>query len=128
MAPTGSVCTTERLLVHPPPPGQTLTWLVQHRWGRGGGGGRREGGRAYLVHVEVEKDASGHLGDEDQEEEGKVLGTQSGQSQVGVPHQVPLTSEAPPTPSLRGQQWRAYSPAPAGSGPHSQCPRSPGNP
>lgn len=32
---------------------------------------------AYLVHVEVEEDTSSDLGDEDQEEEDKVLGTQS---------------------------------------------------
>ena len=29
---------------------------------------------AYLAHVEVEEGSSGHLSDEDQEEEGKVLG------------------------------------------------------
>lgn len=32
---------------------------------------------AYLVHVEIEEDASSHLGNEDQEEEDEVLGTQS---------------------------------------------------
>lgn len=43
--------------------------------------GRGRGGRgAYLVHVEVEEDTSSHLGDEDQEEEDKVLGTQSRKS------------------------------------------------
>lgn len=37
-----------------------------------------DGGRGvYLVHVEKEEDTGSHLGDEDQEEEGEVLGTQS---------------------------------------------------
>lgn len=35
-----------------------------------------EGRGVYLVHVEIEEDASSHLGDEDQEEEDEVLGTQ----------------------------------------------------
>lgn len=65
----------------------------------GGGGGGKEGGRdAYLVHLEVEKDSSSHLGDEDQEEEGKVLGTQSGQSQVGPPIRSHSPQRLPPPP------------------------------
>lgn len=60
-----------RLLVYPTP-GRIPHAAVQCRLGTGGRG-------AYLVHVEIEEDASSHLGDEDQEEEDEVLGTQSRQ-------------------------------------------------
>lgn len=56
--------------------------------------GGREAGGAYLVHVEIEEDTRGHLGDEDQEEEDEVLGTQSRQSAESPPPGP--TSDAPP--------------------------------
>ena len=47
---------------------------------------------AYLAHVEVEEGSSGHLSDEDQEEEGKVLGDTE-QHGVG---RAPLPGAPPP--------------------------------
>jgi hypothetical protein len=41
---------------------------------------RATGECAYLACIEVEDDSSGHLGDEEQQEEGKILGADGEES------------------------------------------------
>ena len=62
----------------PPPLPTHMASPAQVGVGTGSGG-------AHLAHVEVEEDPCSHLGDEDQQEEGKVLGMQSTQSAGSPP-------------------------------------------
>lgn len=80
-----------------PTPRPIPLWPVQCREGPGGRG-------AYLAHVEVEEDTGSHLGDEDQEEEDEVLGTQGRKSAGSLP---PGPTSDAPTHGARGRAGRA---------------------
>lgn len=71
---------------------------------------------AYLAHVEIEEGSCSHLDDKDQEEEGKVLGTQRSKESASCP--VPWGAPALLTPAgtpAAGTRVHAGAPQLAGS-------------